>query len=110
MLQHFESVSIGIPQPKFAIGTRVAIAGNWGIITGMSFYGLNNHSTQSWRDAWEYQVSYDCDSPDWYLLDGQDWHNEASLVIAGCQQSDSRVGLDSQNSGNALAELCQLSV
>lgn len=111
MIQHFESVFVEkIPQPRFSIGTRVVIDENWGIITGIAFYGLNSHPEQAWRATWEYQVSLDINSPDWYLLDGQDWYSEASVVAALYQQSDSELGLDSQTSGNGLAELCQLSI
>ena len=107
MIQHFESLSIDMPQPKYALGTWVMVGENYGIITGTSFYGFNQHETWEYRDGWEYQISYSPDSPDWYLLDGNEWFTEVELDTAVCHWSVNPVGLNSQRSGKVLAEVCQ---
>lgn len=106
MLQHFESLSIDMPQPKYAMGTWVVLGENWGIITGVSFYGFNQHESWSHQDGWEYQVSYSSGSRDWYLLDGQEWLTEDEVESAVCQQRGDHLTLVSQNSVNGLAAVC----
>jgi hypothetical protein len=102
MLQHFESLSIDMPQPKYPLGTFVVIGENYGIITGTSFYGFNQHETFDYCDGWQYQISYSPDSPDWYLLDGNEWFYEAELDAVACHWSVNPVALDSQNSNRGL--------
>lgn len=106
MLQHSESLSIDMPQPKFPLGTWVMDGENWGIITGISFYGFNQHETWAHRDGWEYQVSYSSGSRDWYLLDGAEWLTEDEVELAICQWRANRVATVSQNSVTGLAAVC----
>ena len=83
MLQHFESVCVNIPQPKFTIGTRVEIdGGDWGIITGYEFHGLNKHP-EKLSEGWEYHITFDTDSPNWFALSGCHWVTEQSCRVVG---------------------------
>ncbi len=86
MLQHFESLCIEIPQPKYAIGTRVEVAGDWGIITGYEFHGLNSHP-ERFSEGWEYHITFDVDSPNWFTLSGCNWVAEHSLEHAIARNS-----------------------
>lgn len=106
MLQHFESLSIDMPQPKFPLGTWVMDGENWGIITGVSFYGFNQHETWSHRDGWEYQVSYSSGSERWYLNDGAEWFTEDEIESAVCQWRANGLAAVSQSSGTKQPELC----
>jgi len=110
MIQHFESLSIDMPQPKFPLGTWVNDGDNWGIITGVSFYGFNQHPTWEHQDGWEYQVSYSSASPDWYLNDGAEWLTEDEVETMVCQLRATRESMVSQRAGRVLAEVCQTGV
>ncbi len=81
MIQHFESLSIDMPQPKYAIGTWVNDGKHWGTIAGLSYREINTHPTWEHEKGWYYLVAYVPGTSEWKVWDGESWVSEDEIFL-----------------------------